>query len=143
MFGRRKKRGSSKNSPKVSGQNSLLSALSVTPEMMMEAVMQSEIPPQMKESLLNELPSLVEHIDEATRKIYDPSAVWLESIQFADYVSQMAEHLLSDCGCTEEDKQGIAAQLKFIAETFKEVAENSMELLDQADRVIDDRFRQE
>ena len=100
------------------------------------------MPAEMKERILNELPSLVEHIDEATAKIFDPSKVWLESIQFADYVSQMAEHLLSDCGCTEEDKQGIAAQLKFIAETFKEVAENSMELLDQADRVIDDRFRQ-
>jgi uncharacterized protein YjiS (DUF1127 family) len=111
--------------------------------MMMEAVMQSEMPAQMKESLLNELPSLVEHIDEATRKVYDPSAVWLESIQFADYVSQMSDHLISDCGCGEEDKRGIAAQLKFIAESFKEVAENSMELLDHADRALDEKLKQE
>ena len=97
---------------------------------------QSSIPQEMKERILDELPSLVEHIDEATAKIFDPSKVWLESIQFADYVSQMAEHILSDCGCTEEDKQDLAAQLKYIAETFKEVAESSMQILDQSDKIL-------
>lgn len=100
-------------------------------------MLQAPLPQEMKEAILNELPNLVEHIDEATRKIFDPSKIWLESIQFADYVSQMADHLLSDCGCTEEDKQILGAQLKHIAETFKEVAESSMEILDQSDRIID------
>lgn len=99
--------------------------------------MQAPLPPEMKEAILNELPSLVDHIDEATRKIFDPSKIWLESIQFADYVSQMADHLTADCGCTEEDKHLIGAQLKYIAETFKEVAEASMEILDQSDKVLD------
>lgn len=99
--------------------------------------MNSPIPPQMKESLINELPNLVEHIDEATRKIYDPSAVWLESIQFADYVSQMAEHILSDCRCDEHEKKELLEHLLYIAETFKDVAENSMEILDQADKQIE------
>ena len=98
---------------------------------------QAPMPPEMKEAILNELPNLVEHIDEATAKIFDPSKVWLESIQFADYVSQMADHLLSDCGCTPEDKFILAEQLKYIAETFKEVAESSMQILDQSDRILD------
>jgi uncharacterized protein YjiS (DUF1127 family) len=98
---------------------------------------QAPMPPEMKEAILNELPSLVEHIDEATAKIFDPSKVWLESIQFADYVSQMADHLLSDCGCTPEDKFILAEQLKYIAETFKEVAESSMQILDQSDKILD------
>jgi hypothetical protein len=105
--------------------------------MLAEAVMNSPIPPQMKESLINELPNLVEHIDEATRKIYDPSAVWLESIQFADYVSQMAEHILSDCGCSDEQRTQTLEHMLYIAETFKQVAENSMEILDQADKQIE------
>ena len=100
-------------------------------------MMQAPLPKEMKETILNELPSLMEHIDEATAKIFDPSRVWLESIQFADYVSQMADHLSADCGCTEEDKQLIAGHLKYIAETFKEVAESSMQILDQSDKILD------
>lgn len=95
------------------------------------------MPAEMKERILNELPSLLEHIDEATAKIFDPAKVWLESIQFADYVSQMADHLLDDCGCTPEDKALLAGQLKHISETFKEVAESSMQILDQSDRILD------
>lgn len=117
--------------------NSLLSALSVTPEEIQQTLMQAQLPAEMKERILNELPSLMEHIDEATAKIFDPAKVWLESIQFADYVSQMADHLLEDCGCTPEDKALLAGQLKYIAETFKEVAESSMQILDQSDKILD------
>jgi hypothetical protein len=134
MFGRKKKRASSKNLPKMSGENSALSALSVTPEMIQEAILQAKIPQEMKEAVLSELPNFVEHIDEATRKIFDPSAIWLESIQFADYVSQMADHILADHG--KECIREIGTQLKYISETFVDVAENSMQIIDHSDKII-------
>lgn len=103
--------------------------------MLEKAVREAPIPQEMKDSILNELPAFVEHIDEASRKIYDPSAIWLESLQFADYVSQMADHLAEhgqDCA-TE-----VAGQLKLISETWKEVAEQSMQILDRTEKVFND-----
>lgn len=96
--------------------------------------MQAPIPPQMKEAILDTLPEFVEHVDEATRKIYDPSAVWLESVQFADYVSQMADHLAENHG--DECRQQVAEQLKLMSETFKDVAENAMKILDESEKVF-------
>ncbi len=96
---------------------------------------EAPIPQEMKESILSELPAFVEHIDEATRKIYDPSAIWLESLQFADYVSQMADHLAEHgADCASE----VAGQLKLISETWKEVAEQSMQILDKTEKVFTD-----
>lgn len=97
----------------------------------------SPLPAEMKKKLQNELPSLMEHIDEASTKIFDPSQVWLESIQFADYVSQIAQHLVNDCGCDEGDKRLLCFQLINVAETFKEVAESSMQVLDYSDKIIE------
>jgi len=103
--------------------------------MIQEAILQAEMPEKMKEAVLNELPNLVEHIDEATRKIFDPSAIWLESIQFADYVSQMADHILAEHG--EDCRKEIGEQLKYISYSFKEIAEHSMQILDQSDKIFD------
>ncbi len=92
---------------------------------------QAPIPPEAKKAILSELPRFMEHVDEATKKIFDPSTVWLETIQFADYVSQMADHLASEHGpqCREE----VAHQLKFMSETWKEIAEQSMQILDKVE----------
>jgi hypothetical protein len=110
--------------------------LSLTPEMLTEAVMKAKLTPQMKETILSELPEFMEHIDEATRKIFDPSAVWLECLQFADYVSQMAQHLLDNHGpeCTEQ----VGINLKIMADSWKDLAEGSMEVLDQSEKVFED-----
>jgi hypothetical protein len=88
----------------------------------------------MKEALLSELPEFVEHVDEATQKIFNPSAIWLETIQFADYVSQLASHLREEHGpdCREE----ISERLLIMAESFKDLAENAMEVLDNSDKVF-------
>lgn len=88
----------------------------------------------MKEALLSELPDFVEHVDEATQKIFNPSAIWLEAIQFADYVAQLASHLKQDHGaeCAEE----IAERLLIMAEHFKDLSEHAMEVLDHADKVF-------
>lgn len=92
------------------------------------------MPAPLKEALLNELPDFVEHVDEATQKIFNPSAIWLETIQFADYVAQLASHLKQDHGadCSRE----IAERLLIMAESFKDLAEDAMKVLDHSDKVF-------
>jgi hypothetical protein len=93
-----------------------------------------QIPAEMKQAILDGLPEFIERIDEATQKIYDPSQVWFESLQFADYVGQLAEHLAEDHGpeCREE----IATQLRLMSESWKDLAENAMEVLDKSEEVF-------
>lgn len=131
MFGKRKKRAGSRTSRKQSLNSYLMKELSVTPEMLKEAVEQAPIPLEAKKAILNELPQFMEHIDEATRKIFDPSTVWLETIQFADYVSQMADHLTANHG--EDCREEVATHLKYMSETWKEIAEQSMQILDRVE----------
>jgi methyl-accepting chemotaxis protein len=134
MFGRRRKRKHLKTLPKKNIKHFTMEELSVTPQMIEQAIQQSEIPEPLKEALLSELPEFVEQVDEATQKIFNPSAVWLETIQFADYVSQLATHLREEHGreCTEE----IAERLLIMAESFKDLAENAMEVLDKSQKVF-------
>lgn len=96
--------------------------------------METDLPTPLKEALLSELPDFVEHVDEATQKIFNPSAVWLEAIQFADYVAQLATHLKQDHGaeCSGE----IAERLLIMAESFKDLAEDAMKVLDHSEKVF-------
>ncbi len=103
---------------------------------MTEAVMKANLTPQMKEAILNELPDFMEHIDEATRKIFDPSAIWLECLQFADYVSQMAQHLLDKHG--PECEEQVAVNLKIMGDAWKDLAENAMQAIDHSEKVFND-----
>ena len=104
--------------------------------MVEKAITQADLPQIVKDNLLNELPNFVEHIDEATNKIFNPSAIWLESIQFADYVSQLAGHLKEEHGgnCREE----IAERLEVMSESFKELAEHAMIVIDRTQGELDD-----
>lgn len=88
----------------------------------------------MKEALLSELPNFVELVDEATTKIFSPSAIWFESLQFADYVAQLAGHLREEHGpdCREE----VAEKLILMAENYKELAEHAMTIIDKSDRAF-------
>jgi len=135
MFGKKKKAVGSKTSQMRNSKDSLMKVLSVTPEMLEEAVLSApQIPTEMKQAILDGLPEFIERIDEATQKIYDPSQVWFESLQFADYVGQLAEHLAEDHGpdCREE----IATQLRLMSESWKDLAENAMEVLDKSEEVF-------
>ena len=107
---------------------------SITPEMVQEAIQQANIPQELKETLLNELPNFVEYVDEATNKIFNPSAIWLESLQFADYVEQLASHLREECdeGCRRE----VTEKLILMSENFKELAENAMTVIDKSEKRI-------
>ena len=84
----------------------------------------------MKDSLLSELPNFVELVDEATSKVFNPSSAWLESLQFADYVAQLAGHLREEHGpdCREE----VAEKLILMAENYKELAEHAMTVIDRS-----------
>jgi hypothetical protein len=108
--------------------------------MMTEAVMKAKLTPQMKETILNELPNFMEHIDEATRKIYDPAAIWLECLQFADYVSQMADHIIQ--GHDQECVEQVGINLKIMGDAWKDLAEGAMQILDESERVFEDGTQQ-
>ena len=96
---------------------------------MEKAIKDSELPQAIKETLLSELPEFVEHIDEATDKIFNPSSIWLEAVQFADYVGQLAIHLQEEHG--EDCREEIAERLEMMSDSFKQLAEHAMLVIDQ------------
>jgi hypothetical protein len=104
--------------------------------MVEEAIMKSDLPKALKDNLLSELPNFVELVDEATNKIFNPSAAWFESLQFADYVAQLAGHLREDHGpdCARE----VGERLIEMAESYKDLAEHAMTIIDKSDT----RFKQ-
>ena len=90
-----------------------------------------KIPTEIQEVILSELPNVIEQIDEATKQIYDPNTIWLEAIQFADYVGQFGEHLKEHHGpeCIED----IATQLLNLANSFKEMGESALTVIDESE----------
>ena len=92
------------------------------------------LPPALKKELINNLPGIMEEFDEAALKVFDPSKVWFEALQFADYTGQAGEHLASECG--ENCREDIAEQLQVMASSFKHLAERSLQVLDAAEGVI-------
>ena len=92
------------------------------------------LPLEMKEALLEELPQVIEQMEEVAKKVYDPHQIWLEAMQFADYVTQLAEHLKDDHGrdCILE----IAEQLANMSNSFKQMGENALQVLDESEREI-------
>lgn len=134
MFGRKRKRKNLKNSLPKNMKRFTTEELSITPQMLEKAIKEAKLPAPVEEALLHELPDFVEHVDEATQKIFNPSAIWLEAIQFADYVAQLASHLRQDHGaeCAGE----IAERLLIMAESFKDLAEDAMKVLDHSDKVF-------
>jgi len=86
----------------------------------------------MKEALLSELPRILEQIDDVAKKIYDPSQIWLESMQFADYVTQLANHLTEGHG--DECIADIAEQLQNMSNSFKQMGENALRALDEVEK---------
>ena len=89
----------------------------------------------MKQALINELPNFIETVDDSARQIFDPNQIWLESLQFADYVGQLGDHLLDNHGgdCIED----IAQQLLAMSMSWKLMAENAMSVLDEAEGTLE------
>jgi len=100
----------------------------------MELVRKTNLPEEMKEFLLNELPQVMDNIEESTKAIYDPNAIWLEAIQFADYVQQLAKHLNEGHG--DECVLEIAEQLDNMCTSFKNMGESALNALDETDKDV-------
>lgn len=101
---------------------------------MLELVRKTDLPAGMKEFLLNELPEVMENIEESTKAIYDPNAIWLEAIQFADYVQQLVGHLHSGHG--EDCVLDVAEQLNNMCDSFKNMGENALKVLDESEKEV-------
>lgn len=97
-----------------------------------------KIPAEMREVILIELPNVIEQIDEATKQIYDPNAIWLEAMQFANYVTQYATHLLEDHG--PECTQSIAEQLLDISNSFVVMSEGALRVIDETEDIDGTQF---
>jgi hypothetical protein len=99
--------------------------MELTEQDILSAIDGSDMPDDLKEQLKSALPTLLENVGEVAKTVYDPNAIWLESIQFADYVHQFLEHLE---GCDDSDciKTTIT-----MTKSFKRMAEHAMRVLDQ------------
>jgi len=99
---------------------------------MEQMVQKLNLPAEIKEALKTEIPQVLERMEDVAKKIYDPHQIWLESMQFADYVTQLAEHLNDDHGpeCTKE----IAEQLANMSNSFKQMGENALQVLDESEK---------
>jgi len=97
-----------------------------------------KVPTELQEILLTELPNVIEQIDEATKQIYDPNSIWLEAMQYADYVSQFATHLQMDHG--PECVQMVSEQLIELSTSFKEMAESALQAIDKTEDINDTQF---
>lgn len=99
---------------------------------MEEMLKKLNLPVEMQEALKSEIPQVLERLEDVAKKIYDPHQIWLESMQFADYVTQLAEHLNDDHGpeCTKL----IAEQLANMSNSFKEMGENALQVLDESEK---------
>lgn len=93
-----------------------------------QAIANSDLPDDLKAKLVEDMPELLEHVNEASRTVYDPNAIWLEAIQYADEVEQVAKHLLK----SHEDSCATAsvAALGMMSKQFKRMAESAMQVLD-------------
>jgi hypothetical protein len=102
--------------------------IEVDMEKVREVIAAADLPADLKEKLLTDLPTILENVGEAAAVVYDPNKIWLEAIQYADYIQQHAEHLAQGHGA-ECDQDSIATILAMTI-SFKQMAENAMRVLD-------------
>lgn len=92
-----------------------------------------KVPTEIQQVILDELPNVIEQIDDATKQIYDPNTIWLEAIQFADYVEQFGKHLLDNHGpdCIEDIAHGLVS----MSASFKVMGEGALKVLDETENI--------
>jgi len=91
------------------------------------------VPKEMQEAIISELPDVIEQIDDAVKQIYDPNTIWLEAMQYADYVEQLAKHLQEDHG--PDCHSAIAEQLINLSASFKEMCEGALQAIDETEYI--------
>ena len=98
----------------------------------MEAVLSKlKVPQEVKDIIIAELPNVLEQVNEASKQIYDPNTIWLEAMQFADYVGQFGKHLEEHHG--PECIADIASGLIVLADSFKEMGESALKVIDESE----------
>jgi len=97
-----------------------------------------QIPREMQEAIISELPDVIEQIDDAVKQIYDPNTIWLEAMQFADYVHQLAIHLQTNHG--EDCIQDITVNLINLANDFKQMGEGALTVIDDTREIDGTQF---
>lgn len=92
-----------------------------------------KVPTEIQQVILDELPNVIEQIDDATKQIYDPNTIWLEAMQFADYVEQFAKHLQDNHGedCVAEIAEGLIT----MSVSFKDMGESALKVLDETEGI--------
>jgi hypothetical protein len=92
-----------------------------------------QVPQEIQEALLSELPNVIEQVEEASKQIYDPNTIWLEAMQYADYVEQLARHLQEEHGpdCNRE----VAVSLINLSISFKEMGESALLAIDETENI--------
>ena len=97
-----------------------------------------KVPTEIQQVILTELPNVMEQIDEATKQIYDPNTIWLEAMQFADYVEQFGKHLHENHGpeCVTEVADGLIS----MATSFKDMGESALKVLDETEDINGTQF---
>jgi hypothetical protein len=91
----------------------------------LDAIEESDLPEDLKVELRSALPKLLHNVGEVAKTVYDPNSIWLEAIQYADYVEQYMEHIKS---CDGDDCTTNAIAM---TKAFKQMAEHAMRVLDQ------------
>jgi hypothetical protein len=106
--------------------------IKVSQELLRQMIDNAPISDEMRNKIVEQLPMIAENLDDATRRIYDPQKIWFESIQYADYVDQLAEHLRDAVMDDHSDdcKMEIAVGLHTMSGIWKAMAENAMTILD-------------
>jgi hypothetical protein len=92
----------------------------------------------MQEAIISELPDVIEQIDDAVKQIYDPNTIWLEAMQFADYVHQFAQHLQENHG--QDCIQEIAVNLVSLSQEFKYMGEGALTVIDESKEMDGTQF---
>lgn len=96
-----------------------------------KALSAAELPENVKKEIMENLPTLLENVGESAKTVYDPNTIWLEAIQYADYVQQHAQHLAQKHGgeCDDDSIETLIA----MTISFKQMAESAMKVLDTLD----------
>lgn len=90
----------------------------------------------MKDRLANQLPEVLDKVNDAADRISNPNSIWLESIQYADYMEQLGTHLVSH-EPTQECVFEVADQIILMSRTFKMMGESALTALDEVEDFTD------
>lgn len=82
--------------------------------------------------LAEQVPTIIGMMQDSMEKIISPNQIWLESMQFADYVNQFGTHLM-ECGA-EECTLNIGRALFDMSTSYKAMGERALTVIDEIEK---------